>query len=178
MTDLNWFTFVPAWVVQDAIVLVLAALLVGFIIKHEDLPGPILLEFFCFVFIYAAVYDNLATVQGWYGFGRSIVMVFNVTITLSIIEYLIVYSILRMGSAMRIPTWTVPLLVGGFGVLTDLVLDPLAHSQVAETAEGTIGRWSWFVGAADPNYFGAPLYNYTGWMLVCGFAAAFILIGR
>jgi hypothetical protein len=63
-------------------------------------------------------------------------------------------------------------------VLLDLVLDPLALSQVHRTAEGTIGRWSWYIGTGDVNLFGAPIYNYTGWMLLCGYATAWILVGR
>lgn len=178
MNDLHWFTFVPVWVIQDIVVILLAVLTIGFILLKEKRPGPILLEFFCFVFLYAAVYENLATVMGWYGFGHSVVMVFNVPITVPVVEYLIVYSAIRLGSAMRIPTWTIPVLVGGSGVLADLVLDPLALSQVAQTAEGTIGRWSWYIEPDAVNYFGAPVYNYTGWMLLCGYAAAFILLGR
>ena len=178
LAGLDWFTFVPSWVIQDVVVLVLAVLAIGFILRHERRPGPILLEFFCFVFLYAAVYENLATVMGWYEFGRSVVMVFNVPITVPLIEYLIVYAGIRLATAMRIPTWTVPFLVGGMGVLADLVLDPLALSQIADTAEGTTGRWSWYIAPGAVNYFGAPVYNYTGWMLLCGYAAAFILLGR
>lgn len=176
--DLHWFTFVPVWVIQDGIVLVLAVLLIAFVINNEPKPGAVLLEFFCVVFLYAAVYENLATVVGWYGFGRSLLMVFNVPLTVPIIEYLVLYMALRLGTAMLIPAWTIPVLVGGFGMLTDFVLDPLALSQVAHTAEGTIGRWTWFIGPADVNYFGAPIYNFTGWMLILGYGSAFILLGR
>ena len=176
--DLTWFTFVPVWVIQDIVVLLLAVATIGFIITREKHPGVILLEFFCFVFLYAAVYENLATVLGWYGFGHSVVMVFNVPITVPVIEYLFVYAVIRMGIAMRIPAWTIPVLVGGFGVLADLVLDPLALSQVTATAEGTTGRWNWYIGQSDVNLFGAPIYNFTGWMLLCGYAAVVILFGR
>jgi len=177
-SKMQWFTFVPSWVIQDAIVLVLAAVTIGFIVKREKKPLPVLLEFFCFIFLYAAVYENLATVMGWYGFGRSIAMVFNVPITIPVIEYLFVYVTLRFCGKIKLPAWTVPLFAGAMGVIADLPLDPLAMQQTAQTNEGTIGRWKWFIAPTDAAVLEVPIYNFTGWMLLCGYAAAFLLLGR
>jgi len=177
---MQWFTFVPSWVIQDAIVLVLAAVTIGFIVKKEKKPLPVLLEFFCFIFLYAAVYENLATVMGWYGFGRSIVMVFNVPITVPVIEYLFVYVTLRFCAKTRLPAWTVPIFAGAMGVIADLPLDPLAMQQRAVTNEVAvgIGRWTWFIAPSDAAALEVPIYNFSGWMLLCGYAAAFLLLGR
>jgi hypothetical protein len=169
-----WFTVVPEWILMDIIILLLGAYTIGFIVKKEKHPLPILLEMFCFIFIYAAIYENLATVMGWYGFGKSLVMVFNVPITVPLIEALFVYTGLRFAAKLKIPQWAAAALAGIFGVLADLTLDPLALAQT----HGGIGRWSWFIEQGDVNFFGAPVYNYTGWFLLCGYAAAFILIGR
>jgi len=177
-SKMAWFTAVPSWIIQDAIVLVLAALTIGFIVKHEKKPGSVLLEFLCFIFLYAGVYENLATVMGWYGFGRSLVMVFNVPITIPVIEYLFVYTTLRFCKKIKLPTWTVPIFAGAMGVVADLPLDPLAMKQAAQTNEGLIGRWTWFIGPADAAVLEVPIYNFTGWMLLCGYAAAFLLLGR
>ena len=174
----NLPTFVSSWIIQDLIILILGIITVIFILKKEERPIPILLEFVCFIFLYAAVYENLATFAGWYGFGRSIVMVFNVPITIPLIEILFVYAGIRFCQALKIPVWTIPIFVGMFGVIADLTLDPLALSQVAVTQEGTIGRWTWFIGTNDVNWFGVPIYNFTGWLLLCGYATAFILLGR
>jgi hypothetical protein len=174
----NWPTLVPSWIIQDVIILLLGLVTVIFIIKKEKFPIPIILEFVCFIFLYAGIYENFAMVVGWYGFGRSIVMLFNVPITVPLIEVLFVYTGIRFGKALKIPTWTIPVLVGMFGVLADLTLDPLALSQVAVTAEGTIGRWSWFINKGDVNFFGAPVYNFPGWLLLCGYSSVFIMLGR
>jgi len=178
VSKMSWFTAVPSWIIQDIIVLLLAAITIGFIIKHEEKPAVILLEFLCFIFLYAAVYENLATVMGWYGFGRSIVMVFNVPITIPVIEYLFVYTTLRFCRKIKLPVWTVPVFTGAFGVIADLPLDPLAMKQVALTNEGLIGRWTWFIESTDVSILEVPIYNFTGWMLLCGYAAAFLLLGR
>ena len=63
-------------------------------------------------------------------------------------------------------------------MLFDFSLDPIAMKQVFETAEGTIGRWTWFPGMGDVQIFGEPVYNYTGWILLCGLFTASILAGR
>ncbi|MDR3344884.1 MAG: carotenoid biosynthesis protein [Oscillospiraceae bacterium] len=175
---LQWFTMVPSWILQDVVVLLLATATIGFIIKHEKRPLPVLLEFFCFIFLYAAVYENLATVMGWYGYGRSIVMVFNVPITVPIIEFLFVYTAIHFCKKIKIPTWTIPLFSGAFGVIADLTLDPLTMTQTAATNEGTIGRWTWFISESDASVFDVPIYNFTGWFLLCGYATVFILLGR
>jgi hypothetical protein len=175
---LNWPVLVQSWIIQDLIIIFLGILTIIFIIKNEEHPVPILLEIICFIFLYAGIYENMAMVAGWYGFGRSIVMVFNVPITVPLIEVLFVYAGIKFGQAVKIPAWTIPILVGMFGVMADLTLDPLALSQVAETSEGTIGRWSWYIGNNDVNFFGAPVYNFVGWLLLCGYSSAFILLGR
>jgi hypothetical protein len=176
--SLNWPTLVPSWIIQDLIVILLTVFTVIFILKKEERPIPILLEMVCFVFLYAAIYENLAGVMGWYAFGHSIVMVFGVPITVPLIEILFVYTGIRFSRALKIPTWTIPLLVGMFGVLADLTLDPLALSQTAVDGGSEIGRWTWYIGANDVNVFGVPIYNFTGWLLLCGYAAVFILLGR
>ncbi|MDR2336769.1 MAG: hypothetical protein LBE03_01545 [Candidatus Nomurabacteria bacterium] len=170
----TWPTLVPEWIIPDVIVLLLGVLTIGFIIKKEKRPLPLLLEIFCFIFLYAAIYENLATIVGWYGYGQGLTMIFNVPLSVPLIEALFVYAGIRFALAMKIPKWTIPLLVGSFGVLADLTLDPLSLAQV----HGGIGRWSWFIGAGDVNIFGAPVYNYVGWFLLCGYATAFILLGR
>jgi hypothetical protein len=175
---MGMFTLVPVWVIQDVIVIILAVITVLFIIRKEEHPGPVILEFICFVFLNAAVFENFATLMGWYGYGRSVLMLFNVPLSVPILEYLVVYSSLRILSAMKIRTWCKPFIVGVFGMLLDLSLDPLAVRQVFETQERTIGRWTWFYDAGAVNIFRIPVYNFSGWVLLCGYAAAFLLLGR
>lgn len=175
---MGMFTFVPVWVAQDVIVIILAVVTVLFIIRKEEHPGPVILEFICFVLLNAAVFENFATLKGLYGYGRSVLMLFNVPLSVPILEYLVVYSSLRILGSMKIRTWCKPFIVGVFGMLVDLSLDPLAVRQVFETQERTIGRWTWFYDAGAVNIFRIPVYNFSGWVLLCGYAAAFLLLGR
>ena len=171
---MEWFTFVPEWVIMDVVILLLGVFTIGFIIKHEKHPQARLLELFCFIFLFAGIYENMASVMGWYGFGKSIVMVFNVPLTVPLIEALFTYAGLRFAEGLRIPKWATVLLVGACGVMADLTLDPLALAQV----HGGIGRWSWYINPGDVNIFGVPIYNFTGWFLICAYAAVFMLLGR
>ncbi|MDR1539959.1 MAG: carotenoid biosynthesis protein [Clostridiales bacterium] len=173
-SKMEWFIFEPTWVAMDIIIILLGVYTIGFIIKHEQHPKQILLEMLCFIFLFAGVYENMAQVMGWYGFGKSIVMVFNVPITVPLIEALFTYAGIRFCKQMKLPNWAVVVLCGIFGVLADLTLDPLA---LAQERDG-IGRWSWFIEQGDVNFFGAPVYNYSGWFLICGIGSMFILFGR
>jgi hypothetical protein len=172
------FTFVPVWAIQDVIILVLAVVTTVFILRKEEHPVPVILEFVCFVLLNAAVYENFATLMGWYGYGRSLLMIFNVPLSVPILEYLVVYSSLHLLGAMNVKTWCKPFIVGAMGMLADLSLDPLAVRQVFQTQEGTIGRWTWHSAAGAVNIYNIPVYNFSGWVLLCGYAAAFLLLGR
>jgi hypothetical protein len=123
VTKMEWFTVEPTWVAMDVIVLLLAVYTVGFILTHEDHPRQVLLEIFCFIFLFAGVYENMASVMGWYGFGRSIVMIFNVPITVPLIEALFTYAGIRFLTRLSMPKWAVVVLCGIFGVLADLTLE-------------------------------------------------------
>jgi hypothetical protein len=172
------FTFVPVWVAQDILVLIATVVTVVYILKKEERPVQILLELVCFCLLDAAVYENFATLMKWYGYGRSLLMVFNVPLTVPLVEFLVIYATLRVLGTMKVPTWCKPFIVGLSGMIFDFSMDPLATMQVFATREGTIGRWSWFVGPHDVHIFTDPVYNYTGWILLCGYAAAFLLLGR
>ena len=95
----------------------------------------------------AAVYENLATYIGLYGYGQSLIMVWNVPLSIPIVEFIVVYSSLRLTNHMKIPTWSKPIIVGLLGMLFDFTLDPVATKEIFSTTSGTIGRWTWFIGA-------------------------------
>lgn len=173
------FTTVLPWIMQDLIVLLTALGLTIFIIRREEHPEAFLIEFFCFVFLYAAVYENGATVKGMYGYGKSILMLFNVPLTVPLAEYIVVYAALRMSGTMRMPTWVKPLFVGVIGMAYDFSLDPLSVRQVfSGVHEAAIGRWSWFPEVTDPLIHGVPVFNFPGWVILCGYATTTLLIGR
>lgn len=172
------FTFIPEWIIPDLIILLSAVAVCGFILKREEKPGRILLELLCFCLLYASVYENFATLMKWYGYGRSLLMIGNVPLTIPIVEYLVVYTGLRLAESMALPEWTKPFFVGFQAMVFDFSLDPVSVKLVRDTQEGRIGRWSWFPAPEDAQILGEPVYNFTGWILLAALAAAFILIGR
>jgi hypothetical protein len=58
-------------------------------------------------------------------------------------------------------------------------MDPVAMKQVFTTAAGTVGRWTWFLlTPSDANIYGEPVFNFSGWVLLCGYSSLFLLLGR
>ncbi len=116
-------TIVPVWIIQDVLVLIIAALMVFYILKNEERPKIVLMQFICFVFFYASVFENVAATmgamgkEGFYSYGHSIIMIFNVPITVPIIEFLIVYSTFRVLKMINIPSWSKPFIVGLIAML-------------------------------------------------------------
>jgi len=167
------------WLVADVFALALTVLVVVFIVRTSPRPIPLLLEGVAFVFLYASVYENFAVVQGWYIYGRSLVMVGDVPLSVALIEFCVLTAALWTFGKMELPLWAGPIVAGMFGVLQDLSLDPISTQQVY-TAQGlTSGRWSWLINAdVVVNIHGIPVYNFSGWMLIIGYAASFLLLGR
>lgn len=172
------FTFVPLWIIQDLIVYAIGFSVLIFILRREARPESILAELLAFSFLNAAVYENYATLMGWYGYGRSFIMVFNVPFSIPLVEYLVIYSSLRLLALREIPGWAKPFIVGLSGMVFDFSLDPVAVRQVFETTEGSTGRWSWYPGPVDVQIGGEPVYNFSGWILLCGYFSAAVLAGR
>ncbi len=177
-------TIVPVWIFQDILVLIIAALMVFYIIQYEERPKIVLMQFIGFVFFYAAAFENVAVSmgllgnEGFYAYGHSILMIFNIPLTVPIIEFLIVYSTLRVLKTINIPSWTKPFITGLSAMIFDFSLDPVAVKQIFQTSEGIIGRWSYYPIPGEPVIYGEPVMNFTGWIYIAGYWTAFILIGE
>jgi len=177
---MGMFTAIPVWIIQDLLVFAAAAMTVSYIIKNEKHPIQVLMEFIFFI-AYAATYENFATVMGnpgYYEYGRSILMIFNVPLSIPVFEFLVVYASLKVLERMRIPTWCKPFVVGFFAILADFSLDPVSVKQIFQTNEGLVGRWVWFPLPGEVQIYGEPVMNFTGWLFITGYAVAFILLGR
>jgi len=177
-------TIVPVWMIQDILVLIIATLMIFYIIDNEERPKIVLMQFVCFVFFYASAFENVAVFmgsigkEGFYSYGHSILMIFNVPLTVPIIEFLIVYSTLRVLKTINIPSWTKPFIAGLSAMIFDFSLDPVAVKQIFQTSEGIIGRWSYYPLPGEPVIYGEPVMNFTGWIYIGGYWTAFILIGE
>ena len=166
------------WLLAD-ILTILITLLVGiFIVRKSRHPVAAMLECFGFVFLYASIYENFAVVQGWYVYGRSLLMVGDVPLTVPLLEMDVLVTGLWLLEKMEIPTWCKPFIVGLFGMLQDFSLDPLTGRQVYTVNGLTSGRWTWLLPSGAVNIFHVPVYNFPGWMLIMLYASAYYLLGR
>jgi len=166
------------WMVQDIIAILLSLFVLAYIIKRNKHPVVLVLEAFAFVFLYASIYENAATVIGLYSFGRSLVMIGFVPASVPLIEVCVLITGLWFLEKTSLPNWAKPPIIGLFGMLQDFSLDPLAIRQVYTTAGVTSGRWNWLISPTDVNILQVPVYNFSGWMLIMLYGSAGLLIGR
>jgi hypothetical protein len=166
------------WFLQDVIVVALTVIVVVFIMKKSKHPVQALLEGFCFVFLYAGVFENFAVIMGWYAYGRSLLMFIAVPLSVPLIEMDVFVVGLWMLEKMQVPDWNKPFIMGLLGMLQDFSLDPLATSQVYTIDSVTTGRWTWFLNPGAVNIYSIPVYNFPGWMLIMLYATIFVILGR
>ena len=166
------------WLLAD-ILTILVTLLVGiFIVRKTKHPVAAMLECFGFVFLYASIYENFAVVQGWYVYGRSLLMVGDVPLSVPLLEMDVLVAGLWLLEKMQIPVWCKPFIVGLFGMLQDFSLDPLTVRQVFNVNGVASGRWTWLLPQGVANIYRVPVYNFSGWMLIMLYASAYYLVGR
>jgi len=166
------------WLVQDIIALLLSLFVLAFIIKRNKHPVALILEPFAFVFLYASIYENAATVMGLYSYGRSLVMIGFVPASVPLIEVCVLITGFWFLEKTSLPDWVKPPIIGLFGMLQDFSLDPLAVRQIFTTAGVTSGRWNWLIAPTDVNILKIPVFNFPGWMLIMLYGATCLLIGR
>jgi len=166
------------WLLADILTILITLVVLVFVVRNSKHPGVVLLECFGFVFLYASIYENFAVVQQWYVYGRSLLMMGDVPLSVPLIEMDVLVTGLWLLEKMDIPDWCKPFIVGLFGMLQDFSLDPLTVRQVYTVGGATSGRWTWLLPPGAVNIFNIPVYNFPGWMLIMLFASAYLLIGR
>lgn len=166
------------WLLADLLTLLVSLMLLTVVIRKSKDPVVVLLEAFAFVFLYASVFENFAVVQGWYVYGRSLLMIGDVPLSVPLIEMCVLVTGLWLLEKMQIPEWCKPFIVGLFGMLQDFSLDPIAVRQIFEGQAATTGRWTWLIQPWMVNIYDIPVYNFPGWMLIMLYASAFLLLGR
>jgi hypothetical protein len=166
------------WLLADILTVLISFLVLIFIVRRSKHPVAVLLECFGFIFLYASIYENFAVVQGWYIYGRSLLMVGDVPLSVPLIEMDVLITGLWVLEKMNIPEWCKPFIVGLFGMLQDFSLDPLTVRQVFTIDGLTTGRWTWLLKPGMVNIYHVPVYNFSGWMLIMLFASAWFLAGR
>ena len=81
------------WLIQDLIAILLSLVVLFFIIRREKRPFIVILELLAFIFIYASIYENAAIVMGLYSYGRSLVMVCFVPLSVPLLQSLPDFSL-------------------------------------------------------------------------------------
>jgi len=172
-------TLIPApWLLADIMTLLISLVVIVFIVEKSKHPVPVLLEGFAFVILYASVFENFAVVNGWYIYGRSLLMIGDVPLSVPLIEMDVLLMGIWLLDKMDIPAWCKPFIVGLLGMLVDFSLDPVAVNQIF-TANGlTSGRWTWLIQPDMANIYKIPVYNFPGWMLIMLYSTTFVLLGR
>jgi hypothetical protein len=166
------------WFFADLLTVLLSLVVVLFAVRRSLHPAMVLLECFAFVFLYAGLFENFAVVQGWYVYGRSLLMFGNVPLSVPLLEMDVFITGLWLLERMDVPGWCKPLILGLFGMLQDFSLDPLAVRQVYTAGGVTSGRWTWLISPGMANIYRIPVYNFPGWMLIMLYGSIYILLGR
>jgi len=167
------------WLVADLVTLLISLLVVAFIIRKARHPISVILEGFAFVFLYAGLFENFAVVNGWYVYGRSLLMFGDVPLSVPLIEMDVFLVGLWLLQKMDVPDWSKPFILGLFGMLQDFSLDPVAVRQVFAVNGVTSGRWTWLLEPGMANILSTiPVYNFPGWMLIMMYATIYVLLGR
>jgi hypothetical protein len=166
------------WLAADLLTVALSTAVILFAVRRTRHPGSVMLEGLAFVFLYAGLFENFAVVNGWYRYGRSLLMFGDVPLSVPLLEFDVLVLGLWLAEKMELPPWCRPLVIGLFGMLQDLSLDPLAGRQVFTLGGVTSGRWTWILEPGAASFFGIPAYNYPGWMLIMLYGSAWVLLGR
>jgi hypothetical protein len=166
------------WLLTDVVTLLISLAVIVFIVEKSKHPAPVLLEGFAFVVLYASIFENFAVVNGWYVYGRSLVMIGDVPLSVPLIEMDVLLMGIWLLEKMEIPAWCKPFIVGFLGMLLDFSLDPVAVNQLFNAGGISSGRWTWLIQPWMVNIYGIPVYNFPGWMLIMLYSTTFVLLGR
>ncbi len=166
------------WLLADLLTVALSAILILFVVRRSRHPGSVILECLAFVMLYAGLFENFAVVQGWYVYGRSLLMFGDVPLSVPLIEMDVLIGGLFLLEKMNMPGWAKPFVVGLFGLLQDFSLDPLAVQQRFSAGGTASGRWTWLISPDVAQIYSIPVYNFAGWMLIMLYGSIYLLIGR
>ncbi len=184
-----------SWLMVEIFSLVLFFMCINHAIK-QDRPFIKILELFGFV-LGAAIFENVGTnvVHTYYYDARRLMMIGGVPLEILFIEASIWYAAFNLVRKLNVPVWAIPFVVGLFGSVQDMTIDPAAVFDtfaLAQPLADTInishpgalgngilsGQWNWTNPGYEGGFFGIPFYNFSGWMYLMAFYSAFVLIGR
>ena len=191
-----WIFGTPvSWLLVEVLSVVVFLACIVHATKQEN-PSLKILELFGFI-LGAAIFENIGVnnAHAYYYDVRRWMMIGDVPLQILVLEAAIWYSAFIFAQRLRVPLLAIPFVVGLFGSLQDMTIDPAAvydrypvsdevAAEVNSTHPGALGngilsgQWNW----SDPGYteafFGIPVYNWSGWMYLMAFYTAWVVVGR
>lgn len=184
-----------SWFITELFAWVIFFVTIQHATKQEDSFLRIL-ELFGFI-LGAAIFENVGTnvVHTYYYDVRRIMMVGGVPLEILLLEASIWYAAFNLVRKLHVPFWAIPFIVGLFGSVQDMTIDPAAvfdtfplaptvADAVNQTHPGALGsgimsgQWNWTNPGYDGGFFGIPFYNYSGWMYLMVFYTIWAMLGR
>ncbi|WP_146193503.1 ferrous iron transporter B [Flavobacterium sediminis] len=184
-----------SWFLVEIFSLVLFFMCMNHAIKQER-PFLRLLELFGFV-LGAGIFENIGvnSAHAYYYDIRRIMMIADVPLEILLLEASIWYAAFNLAIKLNLPKWGIPFIVGLFGSIQDMTIDPAAvfdSYALQDTVANTVnlkypgafidgylsGQWNWTNPGYENSFFGIPIYNFSGWMYLMFFYTVWILIGR
>lgn len=184
-----------SWLLVEIFSVVLFLITMNHAMK-QDKPFIRVLELFGFV-LGAAIFENVGTnvVHTYYYDARRLMMFGGVPLEILLMEASIWYAAFNLVKKLNVPVWAIPIIVGLFGSVQDMTIDPSAvfdtytlSQPIADVINGThpgalgngimSGQWNWTNPGYDGGFFGIPFYNFSGWMYLMFFYSAYVLMGR
>src|SRR4030042_464438 len=107
----------PSWLLAVLVTVALSVIVVLFAIRRTRHPASVILECLAFVILYAGLFENFAVVNGWYVYGRSLLMFGDVPLSVPLLEMDVLILGLWLLEKMRMPDWDKPLGIGLFARL-------------------------------------------------------------
>ncbi len=171
-------TFVHLWLLQDAVLLASGVWMAAAIVARARHRTSALLEIAVLTFLYAGFYENVCTVLGWYQYGRSLIMIFNVPLAVALYEAIVCYAAMQVLERLQAPTRLRPIGAGFLAAVQDFALDPVATRLHTNTVEGHTAHWTYRIPLDGVGIYGEPTMNFLSWMFLVGVSAAFTELGR
>ncbi len=183
-----------SWFLVELFSFIVFFIVVSHAVKQENSFLRIL-ELFGFM-LGAAIFENVGTnvVHTYYYDFRRIIMVGGVPLEILLLEASIWYAAFNLAKKLNLPVWAIPFVVGLFGSVQDMTIDPAAvFDRVAlpQTVADSInlthpgalgngimsGQWNWTDPGYEGGFFGIPFYNYSGWMYLMFYYTVYAMVG-
>lgn len=180
--------FTPAsWLIIDLVTIACFFIMVGYVIKKEENPTPMVFAMFAFL-AYSGIFENI-------GHGYTLMHPYspyrlfrsgNIATTVSMLESLLFFAAYYLVKQLKVPKmlrFTKPVMVAFLATLPDFLIDPVmaVDTYIFEGVEHAQWNWHW-VGNATEVYENAfytvPFYNFSGWYFLMLWFGISLAIGQ